>query len=177
MWVRVHILGVAACSLLCERLLLFGPRAVTSGMCPEIEGSPDPDDPSHVDALFWDVYGCQVPLRHGIGHLPWQPTDFGYQHIASRRAEGRRNHELTSFAMRMWADAMVNAGAMEDHDFVCYQTQHTIRGGVKRTMRVFVDYKPSMATSTRASSLRTGSTDTAIGTNETCRPIRALKIL
>jgi hypothetical protein len=138
---KKHLVPLFLSLVLLEGLFPPGPPARAGSLCPEIKGSPNPSDPSHVDALFWDVHGCQVPLRHGIGHVPWQPGDFGYEHIASRYAEGTRNHELTSAAVRLWANALVTAGATEDHDFFCYKTQYSIRGGVKRTMKVFVDYK------------------------------------
>jgi hypothetical protein len=117
------------------------PEASAGTGCPEIEGSSNPTDPSYVRGLFWDVYGCRVPLREGVGHVPWKKGDFGYQHIAARRdGEGAANHELTPFALGLWANAMVKAGATKGVDFVCYQTHYSIAGGQKRTMQVFVHY-------------------------------------
>jgi hypothetical protein len=133
----IAMLGV----LVAVASLLPGSPASAGRGCPEIKGSSDPEDPSHVLGLFWDVYGCQVPLRAGVGHIPWEPGDFGYRHIASRHTEGATNHELTAFALGLWANAMVKAGSTKDIDFICYQTHYTSRAGAKRTMRVYVDYK------------------------------------
>ena len=70
-----------------------------------------------------------------------RPEDFGFRHVEARYAEGNRNHELNSYALSLWANAMVKAGMTKRRDYVCYQTHYTTPGGSKRTMGVLVDYK------------------------------------
>ena len=61
---------------------------------------------------FTDIDGCAVPLRVGIGHIPWmQSVDFGYEHIVSRAREGAVEHEYSAAAVKQWQLALLNAGA------------------------------------------------------------------
>jgi hypothetical protein len=119
----------------------FAPVASADQGCPEIKRSPSPTDPSHVRELFWDLRGCQIPLREGIGHIPHRRGDFGYQHIVSRYQEGEINHETTPFAKKLWQQALFQAGQLRDKDYLCHYKQFTTSSGRKRTMRVLVDYK------------------------------------
>lgn len=121
--------------------LPMAPSAEGGRKCPEIGGSSNPSDPSFVHAVFWDVHGCQVPLREGTGHIPAMKGDFGLQHLLSRQAEGLGNHELTPYAKLLWQRALLGAGSALDEDYECHQTHYTIKGWKKRTMRVLVDYK------------------------------------
>src|SRR5437879_7429410 len=85
--------------------------ARAGGRCPDIRGSLNPLESSHVMRTFTDIDGCAVPLRVGIGHIPWmQSVDFGYEHIVSRAREGAVEHEYSAAAMKQWQLALLNAG-------------------------------------------------------------------
>jgi hypothetical protein len=115
--------------------------SMAGGHCPEIRGSANPLDSTHVIRTFTDIDGCQVPLRVGIGHVPWmQSVDFGYEHILARASEGYPGHESTAAAMVQWQRALLEAGAADGPLFECHYAQYK-SGKQKRTMLVYVDYK------------------------------------
>jgi len=115
--------------------------ARAGGRCPDIRGSLNPLESSHVMRTFTDIDGCAVPLRVGIGHIPWmQSVDFGYEHIVSRAGEGAVEHEYSAAAMKRWQLALLNAGAALGRDYECHYAHYRL-GSQKRTMLVFVDYK------------------------------------
>jgi len=114
---------------------------MAGGQCPEIKGAPSPIDPSHVIRTFTDIDGCQVPVRVGIGHIPWMPSvDFGYEHLVSRTSEGHPEHEYDAAAMTQWQRALVEPGALVGQLYECHYAQYRA-GKQKRTMLVYVDYK------------------------------------
>ena len=115
--------------------------AHAGGHCPNIRGAANPLDPTHVIRTFEDMDGCAVPLRTGIGHIPWQKNVyFGYEHIVMRAREGRTEHEVGAMAMDRWQQALLEAGAALGKDYECHSYQYKV-GTQKRTMLVFVDYK------------------------------------
>ncbi len=100
----------------------------------------NPSDLSYVVDRFRDIFGCEVPLRQGIGHVPSQPGDFGYQHIVARYNEGLVNHDASREARGLWQKALLQPGAAVGRQYECH-SQNYMQGKKKRTMRVFVDYK------------------------------------
>jgi len=76
---------------------------------------------------FTDIDGCAVPLRVGIGHIPWmQSVDFGYEHIVSRAREGAVEHEYSAAAMKQWQLALLNAGAALGRDYECHYAHYRL---------------------------------------------------
>src|ERR1700752_286202 len=94
----VQMMMIAA--LAATGIALTATASMGGGHCPEIRGSANPLDSTHVVRTFTDIDGCQVPLRVGIGHVPWmQNVDFGFEHILARAREGYPGHESTAAAM------------------------------------------------------------------------------
>jgi len=108
--------------------------------CPEIKGSPDKAAPSHVVDRFRDIFGCEVPLREGVGHIPARKGDFGFRHLVSRFDEGAHEHETTADAKRLWQLALVQPGAALGPLYECHYFQYPAESST-RTMLVFVHYQ------------------------------------
>jgi hypothetical protein len=111
------------------------------GGCAEVRTASNTGSPAHVRRTFYDSFGCQVPIRLGVGHIPKRQGDFGWSHIADRRAEGATNHETTSYAQTLWQQALRGSRAFYGPNYFCHSVKYRTSGGTKRTMKVFVDYK------------------------------------
>ena len=65
----------------------------------------------------------------------------GNRHIVARYGEGAKNHETTAYARNLWQQALFQSGKPLGTAYLCHFKQCATPGGVKRTMKVFVDYK------------------------------------
>jgi hypothetical protein len=124
-----------------------GSVATAYGNCPDLNGSPDPSDPTHiVETYYFWTNDCPIPLRGGVGHIPGQGGDFGLQHILSRYNEGAVNHDLSPEAKAQWIKALAGSAAVPQggptDEYYCNSWQYTSASGSQRTMQVYVDLKP-----------------------------------
>jgi hypothetical protein len=112
-----------------------GPLPSTGG-CPEFdEGDPVPGTTSHIDYLFFDPFGCPVPMRYG-------DSAFGAHHIRLRRASGDKNHRLDSEARKQMQMSLFRAGRLAGVNYVAYNYPFKNANGARRWRCLYVDYKP-----------------------------------
>lgn len=81
----------------------------------------------------WINDGCPTPIRKGF----YARDGFGWDHIEFRRiVDGQTNHETTSYARNLWAQALMTSGKAAGADLMCHQKKYTTPGGTARTMKV-----------------------------------------
>jgi hypothetical protein len=116
----------------------------TLSTCPDLTGSPDPSDPTHiVETYYFWTEDCPIPLRQGVGNIPGLKGDFGLAHIEARYNEGAINHETTTAAKTIWAKALGGSAAvLLGTEYYCNSWLYTDTIGVQETMQVYADLKP-----------------------------------
>jgi hypothetical protein len=81
----------------------------------------------------WINDGCPTPIRRGI----YSRTGFGWDHIVYRRvADGLANHETSTYAQNLWAQALMRSGKYKGNNVTCHHVHYTTPSGIRRTMLV-----------------------------------------